>query len=274
MIRRHDAPAHPVHERRHLQRLDHLPSSLLGAVRPHVGSEEDDGTLCFAEKPNRCVDVSFERRVPVPSGSRDRNLRAAEERVHREIEERRTTMSVRRDVERSGGSFGDLRRVEHRLGTLRHRSEDRDVVHLLEAPLAPTSLRRPAAEHQHRRPVEMRRHHRVHAVDHARTCRQCRDPRGSRQLAVRFGRERSGLLVPDVNDAHPARVQAVVDRKDVAAGQRVDAVDAVHADRFRDEIPAVSFDLLGHGHAIVPARPRAPQTRFARPHCAGYVRAA
>ena len=63
---------------------------------------------------------------------------------------------------------------------------------------------------------------------------------------MRFGRERGRLLVARVDDAHPAPVHAVVDREDVPAGQREQAVDAVRLQRFCDEVAAVSLDALAH----------------------------
>ena len=101
---------------------------------------------------------------------------------------------------------------------------------------------RPAAEHQHRRAVEVRAGQAGDAVGDAGAGGEHGEARAALQLGDRLGGEHRGLLVPHVVDREAGLVRGVVEREDVAAGEREHLADAVRPQRRQRQLAAVSLD--------------------------------
>ena len=145
--------------------------------------------------------------------------------------------------------------------SLTTRPHERHVVDLLQRPLAPAERRRAAAEHDDRRVVLQRGRHPAHPVGHARPGGQRGDARLARDLRPALGGERRGRLVADVDDLDALVAAALVDREEMAAGEREQAADAVRLQALGDQAAAVvAGRLVSHGGAesIPPARGVAP----------------
>ena len=88
-----------------------------------------------------------------------------EDDLQRDVDEHRPAVRGERGGRPPGGSTAGVSAVRHDgLGVLGDRAHQRQVVDLLQAARAPPELRRPAADHDHRRAVEVARW----------SCRRCR----------------------------------------------------------------------------------------------------
>ena len=108
---------------------------------------------------------------------------------------------------------------------------------------------RPPSTHE-RRAVGLRAGDRAHPVGHPGPGGQRRDARLAGRLREALGREGGGLLVADVDDLDPLLLAAVVDREQVAAGEREQLRDAAVGERPGDQLAAVD------GAALAARRPR------------------
>ena len=129
------------------------------------------------------------------------------------------------------------------------------MVDLLQRP-APAHARRAAAEHEHRRGVLLRRGDRTDAVGHSGARGERRNPRFARHLRPALCGERSGGLVPHVDDVDPLGATAVVDREQVSAQKREQLAHAVGLQAAGHQAATVErrrlLRLNGHGAAIYP----------------------
>ena len=182
--------------------------------------------------------------------------------IHREVDEAHT----RRGADRRPQCLVDEpARVLGRLcggGEAGQRRDERHVVDLLQRAHAPARRRCPAAEHHQRRLVLLRGGHRAHPVGDARARGQRGHPGHPGHLRPALGGEGRGLLVAGVDQPEALVAAAVIDGKQVAAGQRENRVDAAGLQSPGDEPAGV--DGLGGGS--VGGHNRSLSTRF------GYVR--
>ena len=149
-------------------------------------------------------------------------------------------------------------------GQLGERRDEWHVVDLLERSHPPAARRRTPAQHQHRRAVGLRRRQRAHAVGHARSGSQRADADPARGLRPTLRGEGRRLLVAHVHDVDALLAAAVVDREEVAAGQREELRDARGSQPLRDEPTAVDLLLLGLGGHRSAGYRAAPARRPAR----------
>ena len=164
------------------------------------------------------------------------------EHVEREVEERRSAVRLIARRAASCTIAPACWGVLHRRGRLRDRCQDRDVVELLQRSRAPATLRRPTAEHDHGRPVEVRRRDRRDPVGDAGPGGERGEAGPPGQLRVRLGGERGRLLVAGVDHAHPLVAGRVVERPDVATVEREHHVGAERRQRGDRLLAGVSFD--------------------------------
>ena len=115
------------------------------------------------------------------------------------------------------------------------------MIDLLQAARAPAVVRGPAAQHHHRRPVEVRGGDRADAVGHAGPGGDHGQAGGPGQPGRGLGREHRGLLVPDVDDRHRRLGPGgrVVQGEHVPAGQREQVGHAVPPRYLEGQYPAV-----------------------------------
>ena len=137
----------------------------------------------------------------------------------------------------------DLRGLPHRHRPLDERAHERHVVYLLERPLAPADLRRPAAKNQHGRVALAGGGDRAHPVGDAGPGGKRAHAGRARDLGPALGRERSGLLVAGVDQLNPLCLAAVVDREQMTAGEREQLGDPVGLQALGDESPAVNLGV-------------------------------
>ena len=151
------------------------------------------------------------------------------QRLERNVKEHRPAVRCGRQPECLVHRGRYLRRRVLGPGPLGDRGQQRRMVDLLQAARAPAVVGGPAAQHDDRRAVEVRRHDRADAVGHTGACRHHRQARGPGQPGRRFRGEHRRLLVPDVDQREwGIRVHCrVVQREDVPAGQREHGRDAV-----------------------------------------------
>ncbi len=162
---------------------EHRDPALLGerlerllAVRPvQVRPGHDHRALGLAQQRDRAGEVVA---VRLRAGGRVGQRRArlglvglGEDEVEREVDERRAGVGLQRHGQRLVDEPRDLGRRLGRRGELRHRADERDVVDLLQRPLAPAPRRRAAAEDEHRRVALLRAGQRAHRVGDARARR-------------------------------------------------------------------------------------------------------
>ena len=106
------------------------------------------------------------------------------------------------------------------------------------------------------RVVLLRGAQRAHPVRHARPGRERADPRLARHLRPALGREGGGGLVAHVDEVDALRPAAVVDREEMAAGEREQRRDAVRLEAAGDEAPSMHRGGLGglggHGGGTYP----------------------
>ena len=180
---------------------------------------------------------------------------ARTEHIERDVDECRTAMRCLRGSAR-GVELGDDR-LGGRCGrrALHDGRDDRHMIELLQRTVAPTLLRRPAADHDHRRSVHAGRGHGTHTVGDAGSRGERRAPEPPRHLGPALGRERRGLLVTGVDEPQVGLHRAVVEHEEVPARQREHHVDTVRAQDLDGEPAAVGV----HGQLpVATSAPRKP----------------
>ena len=127
------------------------------------------------------------------------------------------------------------------------------MVDLLERARAPAHLGRAAAEHHERRAVELRAGEGAHPVGDPGAGGQRGDAGLAGRLRVALGRPGRRLLVAGVDQVDALGDAAVVDREQVAAGEREQLRDAAVGERAGDQLAAVDRALVGAGRAALGA---------------------
>ncbi|CAB5035165.1 unannotated protein [freshwater metagenome] len=190
---------------------------------PEVCAGHDHGALSRCEQSDRFVYPTRCGRFRLGVGqrrSRWRLLALGEDDVEREVDEGRAGVRRKcrsqRFVDQPGYCVGTLGRG----GELRQRRDKRNVVDLLERPHPPAQGRRTAAKNHDRRLILQRRADRAKAVGNARARCQRGNSRLARDLSPTFGGEGRCLLVAGIDNLDPLLAAAVVDREEVAAGER------------------------------------------------------
>jgi hypothetical protein len=113
-------------------------------------------------------------------------------------------------------------RLGDRPGALRDRSEQRDLLRLLEGAEAAQTEGHRAADQEHRAPGGVCVGDSGDRVGDPRARNDDRDAHAARQPRVRIGRVGGRLLVAHVDDADTFGETAVVDQQDVATAQGED----------------------------------------------------
>ena len=242
---RQDASRLAVRDHGQRQLLGRRPGGGLRRAEPHVGAEHQHRAAGAGQQAGDHVHVGG-----VGGGRRRRHGagwpgvgRLAEQGLQREVEENRSPVRGGGDAERLVDRGAHLVGPVLGPGALGDRGEQQRVVDLLQAARAPAVIRRPAAQHDHRGPVEVRRGDRADAVRHPRAGGEDRQAGAAGEPRRRLGREHRGLLVPDVDQAHR---RVGLDRP-VVEGEHMPAGEGEHRGHV---VPA------GGGH-----RPRAAVTR-------------
>ena len=241
--------------------LAHEPLQRALAVTPvEVRAGHDHRALGVAQQRDRAVEAVGRRGLGRRVRKRRRRLLLLglhEDDVEREVEERRARVRGDRRGQRFGDEARDVRGRLRRLGELRQRAHERDVIDLLQRALAPAHRGRAAAEHDERRVVLERGAHRAHAVGDARAGRERGDARLTGDLRPALGGERGRLFVAGVDEVDALLAAAVVEREQMPAGQREQLRHAVVAQAPRDQAAAVElgggFGLGAHGLDPTPA---------------------
>ena len=174
------------------------------------------------------------------------------ERVEREIDERRTSMrSARREQRVVHRGHDPCAGCRGRRG-LRDRRHDRYVVELLQRSPPPAPLRRPPAEHEHRRTGEARRRERADPVGHTGARGQRRATGTTGDLGQALRREGRGLLVAGVDELDIGLDATVVQHEQVPTREREHDLDPVRPQHFGRE-PASVFHrrMLAHRGAVL-----------------------
>ncbi len=258
---RENAAALPVRHDRKLEFLGGRPGRVRGPVQPDIRAEHQHRPLRPSEQRDDVRDAAGVRRVVlaawaagVPARFLIGGIGRPEQSLQADIQEDRPAVSRGRQRECVADRTANAAAAVLGPGTLGDRPEQGRVVELLQAAGSPAVVGRPAAEHDHARPVEMRGRDRADAVRHPRAGRQHREAWRPGQAGGRLGGEDGRLLVPDVEDRH-RRVRldrAVVDRKDVAAREREDRLRTVRP-RCGDRLGAAMRDRLlvgNHGRDV------------------------
>ena len=273
MIGRDAAAGEAVREHRDAQLLGEGEQRALPVTPVEAGAGHDHRPLGVAQERGGSIGVPAAGAGLSPRlgqrGRRRRRIGLAEHVVEREVEERGTGMRGERGPHRLVDQPRDLLGVLRGRGELDQRTDERHVVDLLQRTLAPAKLRRAAAQDEQRRAVLRRRGDRAHPVGHARAGGQRADARRAGHLGPALGGERGRLLVAHVDDVDPLGPAAVVDREQMAAGQREQLGDAVRLEPRGDQPAAVRprrrLCLGRHGrHANSRPLPQAPAARRSR----------
>ena len=240
--------SHAVHERGHARMLDESLHRVLGLGPVHVAARNQHGPFGRRDQSRDSSDrISVDFRA-APNAVDGRNIHGARsERVERDVDEGRPSVRRARGTTR-GVDLGHDRLGRRRRGhAFGDRSDDRNVVELLQRPRTPTKLRSPPGEHHHRRTVHPRRGHRADAVGNARPGGDRRATELPGDLGPALGREHRGLFVAGVDQAQAGLHRAVVEHEQMPAREREHRVDAVRTQDLDREPAAVRLHRLPRG---------------------------
>ncbi len=177
-----------------------------GTLRPGSFADDDERPFGGGEQLPQTPQL-------LVSGPRTRNLRGGGvvricllvEHVLGQGEHDRPRSAGGGDAERPRDVLGDARRVVDLSSPLRHRSEDRGVVELLERGAPGVSPGNLADEEDHRRRVLVGRVHPHRRVRRAGAARHEADSRTARELSVRLGHVRRRRLMTARDKAEESR---------------------------------------------------------------------
>ena len=216
----------PVGDHRQPQRLRRRPGVVLGATQPHVRSQHQDRPPGRPQQGGDLVEVrGVGRRGGRRPGRLQGRLGLAVDRLEGDVEENRAAVRAHRQPEGLVHRGAHLGRIMLGPGALGDGSEQRRMVHLLQAARAPAVVGCAPGQHHHRRAVEPRGGHRADRVGHAGPGGDRGQSRPPSQPRGRLRGEDGGLLVPHVHQSQQGSGpfdfdRRVVEREDVPAGQR------------------------------------------------------
>jgi hypothetical protein len=251
-IRRDRAPPHPIHIGGDVGLLEEAVELARGARPLDAGSGHQHRTLAGLEDLDRLADlvaIGGEARRIGPD-SRHHHLillDLAHEDVHGDLEKGRTRNARHGVAHRQLDVLGDPVGLVDRVGVLGDGSHHTDVIHLLERAAAQVVEGSLTANHEDRRVGPP-------CVGDAGDAVGDTGARGDRRnsdlarVAARPGVRRVDrrLLVAHVDDLDALVDAAIVERHDVTAGEREDALDAGFLERLGCELSTVE------GHGSVP----------------------
>ena len=159
--------------------------------------------------------------------------------IDRDLHEHRSRPAGQGVADRGGEHLGDLAGLGDRPRALGDRSQEVDLLDLLQRAEAAQAERGRAADQEHRAARGVGVGDAGHRVGDARPRGDEGDAHVPREARVGVGGVRAGLLVPHVDDLHALGETAVVDRQDVSATEREHVAHAGLPQRAGHQVSAV-----------------------------------
>ncbi len=256
---RQRAPAGAVHVGRDVERADQLDGGPGRAGRPHLAAEQDGGLLGVHQEVGELLDgLGVPGRPgggtvgPGPGHPRLLRRHPGVQHVARDLQEGRPRSAVVALAERHRHHVRGARGVRHgrrELGDRRHHVDVRQVLERAHLVLGVGAL---AADQQHGRLGAEGVGDPGDGVGGAGARGDHRAAGLAGDSGVSVGGVRGDLLVAYVDDLDALVDAAVVDVDDVAAAQRVDAVDPLGLECLGNEVAAGDdvLGVVGHGEVL------------------------